>query len=282
MTEEIQIRRYLSTSVLLHLLFILLITVSVTRQTFEITEEIYSVSVETGAKLGGISRVPEKKDFEKPLVSNLKKDQLPKELKPEEKKQLENLLAEPESKSELFEPTKPPPAATTRPTPHPTPTKKLPPTPRQTPTTPPTPRRQPKTNIDTEYSNILREYLGESSRAGGDGIGAARIGPDRGYGGGIIKDPEWIRYRDTILESVKRNWFWHDKSSNLQAIVTFNIAPDGKILNPRLKRSSGDAAFDQSCLKAVISTDRLPPPPQRFYMDFETVDVSFIPREMFY
>lgn len=280
MHAGVSFRKYLSASLLLHLLFFIVVAFSVTRRAFEISEEIYSVSVETGTKLGGISRVPEKKDFEKPLVSNRKEEQPVKELKPEDKRQLENLLSEPERKTEFTDPTKPPATPTKRPTPRPTPTRRVEPTPRRTPTPVPTPRTQPRTNIDSEYSNILREYLGESSRAGGEGIGAARIGPDRGYGGGIIKDPEWIRYRDTILESIKRNWFWHDKSSNLQAIVVFNIAPDGKIINPRLKRSSGVLAFDQSCLKAVVATDRLPPPPRQFYADFETVEVAFIPREM--
>ncbi|MCX7953501.1 MAG: TonB C-terminal domain-containing protein [Deltaproteobacteria bacterium] len=127
---------------------------------------------------------------------------------------------------------------------------------------------------------MLRQYLGESSRAGGQGIGAARLGGDRGYGGGILKDPEWIRYRDLILESVKKNWFWHDKSSNLRAIVSFNISRDGRIYNVTLKETSGVSSFDQSCVKAVLSTYRLPPPPERFYQDFQLVEIIFIPSEM--
>ncbi|MCS6962021.1 MAG: TonB C-terminal domain-containing protein [Deltaproteobacteria bacterium] len=281
--KEPKLERYLSASLLLHMGALFLGLFIEADRDWNIQEEVYSVSIETGSKLGGISKVPEKKDFEKPVIEK-KQETNEKQLRTdnlnsEQKKELENLLKEPGIGTALTPTVRPTATSTRRPTLTPAPTKTTIPK-KSTPTKKPTPLLQPKTKIDSEYSSILREYLGESSRAGGEGIGAGRIGPEKGLGGGILKDPEWLRYRDLIIETIKSNWFWHDRTSKLQAVVAFNLMPDGKIHNIQLKASSGVTAFDSSCLQAVIKTDRLPPPPPRFYEDFRTVEILFVPREM--
>ncbi len=276
--------RFIPASILLHFVIFLFIIGVAQNTSISVEQEIYSVSIEAGSKLGGVSRIPEQKDREKAVVESSKIEK--KTLSQTEKKELEALLNEktitektPDATN--LEKKKHTPTPTVRQTPKTTPNAKQTPTPIPKATKKPTPTPKPKIEIDSEYSRILKEYLGESTRAGGEGIGAGRIGPEKGYGGGILKDPEWIKYRDTIIETIKKNWFWQDRSANLKAVVSFNISPDGRILNVKLVESSGVPAFDQSCVKAVMGTPFLPPPPMRFYQDFQKVEIIFIPQGLY-
>jgi TonB family protein len=50
-------------------------------------------------------------------------------------------------------------------------------------------------------------------------------------------------------------------SDRLEAKVTFDITAGGTILNPRISKSSGDAAFDESVIDAFRRIGNLGPPP---------------------
>jgi len=264
-------RRYISLSVLLHLLVLLLI-VKFNRTSFNFNQnfEVYSVSIEGGSKLGGHSQVPEEKDFSKKTVVEEKPREKEPVITEAEKEKLKNTLQEDISA----------PAPTLAPSPKPTkpPTPKPVKTPAKKPSPTPTPRTEPKIKIDSDYDTILKRYLGESTDAGGEGIGAGRISSEKGLGGGILKDPVWLKYRNTVLEILRNNWIWQDKQSNLQAVISFRVAPDGKISQVVLETSSGNSAFDSSCLNAVAKSNPLPPPPQQYYKDFEFLRITFAPK----
>jgi colicin import membrane protein len=52
-------------------------------------------------------------------------------------------------------------------------------------------------------------------------------------------------------------------SDRLEARVTFDITASGAILNPRIARSSGDQAFDESVLEAFLRMRSIGPTPNR-------------------
>ena len=264
-------RRYISLSLILHIIVLILI-VEFNRTSFDFNQnfEVYSVSIEGGSKLGGHSQVPEEKDLSKKVVVEEKSKEKEPVITEKEKEKLKNTLQE----------DIPAPSPTLAPSPKPKkpPTPKPVKTPPKKPTPTPTLRKEPNVKIDSDYETILKRYLGESTDAGGEGIGAGKISSEKGLGGGVLKDPIWLKYRNTVLETLRNNWIWQDKQSNLQAVVSFRVAPDGKISQVVLETSSGNSAFDNSCLNAVAKSNPLPPPPPQYYRDFEFLRITFAPK----
>jgi TonB family protein len=83
-----------------------------------------------------------------------------------------------------------------------------------------------------------------------------------------------------VRDAVQYNWF--PKSSagtpkdDAWAAVGFTVDEQGNILEPALDHESGDLVYDQSCLRAVIRTRRVPPPPPDAA---RSVSVGFSPKD---
>lgn len=73
-------------------------------------------------------------------------------------------------------------------------------------------------------------------------------------------------YIQQMLERIAENW--QDPQTNrpkkITATVMFVIERDGRLTEIKLERFSGDAIFDESCVRAVILTRKLPPLPEEF------------------
>ncbi|MEO0019079.1 MAG: energy transducer TonB [candidate division WOR-3 bacterium] len=73
-------------------------------------------------------------------------------------------------------------------------------------------------------------------------------------------------YIQQMLERIAENW--QDPQSNrtkkITATVMFVIERDGSLREIKLERGSGDAIFDESCLRAIMVTRKLPPLPEEF------------------
>lgn len=73
-------------------------------------------------------------------------------------------------------------------------------------------------------------------------------------------------YLQQMLERISENW--HDpyqrSERKLQATVVFVIERDGKLTEIKVERGSGDALYDEVCLRAVLITRKLPPLPNEF------------------
>lgn len=120
-------------------------------------------------------------------------------------------------------------------------------------------------------------YDGESVNAGGEGIGAAKLG-GKGFGGGTLAPLEMVAYINQIDQIVRNNWSWMAVTTQLQAVVRLDLAPDGKILGAKITQSSGNGAFDDSVLRAVFASDPFPPPPVNFYeSQFKVMNFTFKP-----
>jgi TonB family protein len=90
----------------------------------------------------------------------------------------------------------------------------------------------------------------------------------RGGGGGNALEREQQNAMNTyislLIQELKRA---HEPppgvSDKLEARVTFDITASGAILNPRISKSSGDKAFDESVLEAFLRMRSIGPTPNR-------------------
>jgi TolA protein len=88
----------------------------------------------------------------------------------------------------------------------------------------------------------------------------------QGKGGGSAD------YYSTITKVIWQQWVYPDTGKkDIEAIISVNIKQDGTAIVQRVEKSSGDALFDRSAMRAIAKASPLPPPPQemeigvRFY-----------------
>jgi TonB family protein len=238
---------------------------------------VYSVSIEGGKSLGGISQVnrskspaqlapPKNVSSSEPAVPVLTTaSSLP---KPRDVENAEISLATP----------KPTASAAPKATPH---ASKLAPKASAKPTakaSPKPPKKPTMAEVNEEYQKAMQRYVGESSDAGGKGFGAAALG-GRGMGGGTVRPPEFFTYLNLLKSRIKQGWRWYDPSTALTTQLVFQISVDGRILDVRIDRSSGNSEFDASVVRAINKASPLPPPPTSVYEYFKSIRMIFDPRE---
>ncbi|HWA28112.1 MAG TPA: TonB family protein [Lacunisphaera sp.] len=110
-----------------------------------------------------------------------------------------------------------------------------------------------------------------------EGVKGGSTANTRGGGGGQALAREQQSQMDTyfslLLQELKRA---HEPppgvSDKLAVQVTFDITASGAILNPRIKKSSGNKEFDQSVLDAFLRVRSVGPMPNR---RGDTVTVTF-------
>jgi len=118
-----------------------------------------------------------------------------------------------------------------------------------------------------------------TSTVSGDTPGAAAPGVG-GTGGGIVEDVEFIAYRNEISERIKSSWTWAGRKADLHVLVHMSIRENGEISGLKITRSSGDASFDESVIRALKRANPLPPPPEKFRQQFSDVNVPFSLKEL--
>ncbi|AOS45826.1 transport protein TonB [Lacunisphaera limnophila] len=100
------------------------------------------------------------------------------------------------------------------------------------------------------------------------GVKGGSTANTRGGGGGKAMTREQQNQMDTyislLIQELKKA---HEPppgvSDRLETKVTFDITASGAILNPRITKSSGDKAFDQSVLEAFLRMRSIGPTPNR-------------------
>jgi len=117
-------------------------------------------------------------------------------------------------------------------------------------------------------------YKGESTNAGGQGLGAARLG-GQGMGGGTPASIEFIMYRNALEQHIKSGWRWLPSQERYVCQVEFLILPDGTIQSASVASRSGNSSFDEAALRAVYKASPVPVPPQTLYSQFRTVRLTF-------
>ncbi len=106
--------------------------------------------------------------------------------------------------------------------------------------------------------------------------GGYRSGGSSGGGNGR-RAMAFMMYTAQVQQRVRDSWIVTHEQTGLTAVVQFAIKPDGGIINIELIRSSGNASFDQSALRAVHHANPLPPPPRNHLHEFlsQKVQVAF-------
>lgn len=118
-------------------------------------------------------------------------------------------------------------------------------------------------------------YSGESSNAGGQGLGAARIG-GKGMGGGTLASAEFIAYQNALIDHIKRGWRWGLPASRvLTTRVRVKILRGGVITDVQVIADSGNPRFDDSVLRAVYKSSPVPPAPDHLYSRFKEINITF-------
>src|SRR5688572_8310984 len=93
--------------------------------------------------------------------------------------------------------------------------------------------------------------------------GVASPGFSAGVGSSPGEDGGASEYASKIREAIRRNWNVPKRyrSTTLEVQIRLWVSDDGHLLSPAIRKSSGDATYDQLCLEAVRSTTKVPPPP---------------------
>lgn len=69
-------------------------------------------------------------------------------------------------------------------------------------------------------------------------------------------------YHALIFEEIQRQWIHSNFASrDLEAIISFKMDKNGKVISHKIERSSGNYLFDLSAVKAILKASPLPPHP---------------------
>lgn len=135
-------------------------------------------------------------------------------------------------------------------------------------------RKQRNKRLQDAIRRATKRYEGESTDAGGQGFGAARTG-GKGMGGGTLASIEFIAYRNQLTQHIKGGWHWIPTQHVYRAHVSVTILPDGVVRDARILESSGDSSFDESGVRAVYKASPLPVPPSGLYEQFREFTITF-------
>lgn len=140
--------------------------------------------------------------------------------------------------------------------------KRPPDRPVQKPETKPQPGEKPKTNEPSKPKGLA------------DGLPDIRPQVYTGSGRGF----NYSYYLNILLAKIGQNWQnpYRSKDVVLKTVVYFEIDETGTIGNVRIEESSGDGIYNESTIRAVVLTKKLPPLPQEFASDYLKVHLEFL------
>ncbi len=138
-------------------------------------------------------------------------------------------------------------------------------------------RQARETRQLAEAVDRVRQNMRTAERTARQLVGSRTVGGS-GSGSGLgRRPPAFVGYTVLVQQRVKDSWIVTHQRAGLTAVVQFGIRPNGEIADIELTRSSGNAAFDQSALRAVHHANPLPPPPVEHLHEFlsQKVQVAF-------
>jgi TolA protein len=135
-------------------------------------------------------------------------------------------------------------------------------------------------NASTAGSRDTKPDKGEPLSAGsGEGIGAQSLGKGGIGGEGILKSVEFIAYQNRLVNTIKANWAWAGRRSDLKVVVQFGIKENGEIVGLRVTQRSGDPTYDESVIRAIKRSNPFVPPPEAHRKEFADVEMTFRPSD---
>ena len=85
-------------------------------------------------------------------------------------------------------------------------------------------------------------------------------------------------YLNILLSKISQNWNnpYRNKDVILKSIVYFEVDKNGLISSIRIEVNSGDEIYNESTIRAVALTKKLPPLPDEFSDDYLKVHLEFL------
>lgn len=80
-------------------------------------------------------------------------------------------------------------------------------------------------------------------------------------------------YMKKLQKDIKKNWNPPKGNSSKRVVVLFKIEKSGKLLETKIKKSSGDTDIDNAAIKAIYDTAPFEPLPKEF--TGESIDIEF-------
>jgi len=105
-----------------------------------------------------------------------------------------------------------------------------------------------------------------------------------GWGAGVAASGEALSlarsaYYTEVWDRIRREWAFPrelaTKKGNLSATIVIKIRRDGKILDAKFEKRSGDKVFDESVWRAIWKADPLPPFPQIYSAQVDELGIRF-------
>lgn len=124
---------------------------------------------------------------------------------------------------------------------------------------------QALSGVDSELAERDRQLKEAEQAAGSPGApsaGQASLGSPQGQVN--AQDPGYARYQSTVRSKIIKNWVRTHaggEAQRLTARIRVQINASGAVISKSFAKSSGDAAFDNSAMRAVEQASPLPPPP---------------------
>jgi colicin import membrane protein len=138
-------------------------------------------------------------------------------------------------------------------------------------------------NVDTQIAAAVQRRAQQVQQGGGSGTagpgGPIAMGPGSGVGG-TTADLQYILYQGRMEQRIKAAWAWAGADKQLQAVVQFNLTPEGEIKNVHTIQSSGDHQYDASCERAVRAVNPLEAVPEKYRKEFAAVEMTFKPSDI--
>ena len=127
---------------------------------------------------------------------------------------------------------------------------------------------------DEDEDNTDAAPVSGGPKGGGPVVGSvAREGKGYGIGSGtgsvgMLQDPAFLLYYQTVQDRIKKAWNFMGGSSDLTATVDFSIGPDGALTAVKIATGSKDSAFDDSVIRAIRRAAPFPAPPDKYRDEF--------------
>ncbi|NLI83514.1 MAG: TonB C-terminal domain-containing protein [Deltaproteobacteria bacterium] len=156
------------------------------------------------------------------------------------------------------------------------------------PKTPP----KPAPIVQSEGEAKGQGGAGGKDRTPGQNAGAGRVAGQGGAAGGAEGSPAGSldgsgrvasallgMYGSRVKEAINREWAVPDmlKPHGLEARLTVTVNREGKLLNLKVEKTSGNALFDETAIRAVKKAVPLPPFPAVITFSELQIDIRFRP-----
>jgi TonB family protein len=122
---------------------------------------------------------------------------------------------------------------------------------------------------------------GRDGAAKGVDKGGQQGGPPGGADGAQVGLARRLYYTE-IWNAIRRQWALPEylKAQRLETVLVVVIRRDGKVLDLRVEKSSGNEAYDESARRAVRKAEPLPPFPAIYSPAQEEIGLRFRPEDL--